>query len=54
MLIKANRLKISWIHEKKPTMVGVLTGAVAGLATITPEAGLGLDTAIHGEVAYEL
>lgn len=32
-------LIISWIHEKKPTMVGVLTGAVAGLATITPAAG---------------
>ncbi|AET69489.1 ammonium transporter [Desulfosporosinus orientis DSM 765] len=32
-------LLISWIHEKKPTMVGVLTGAVAGLATITPAAG---------------
>lgn len=32
-------LLISWIHEKKPTIVGVLTGAVAGLATITPAAG---------------
>jgi len=32
-------LLISWILEKKPTMVGVLTGAVAGLATITPAAG---------------
>ncbi|WP_088225573.1 ammonium transporter [Desulfosporosinus sp. FKB] len=32
-------LLISWIHEKKPTMVGVLTGAVAGLATVTPAAG---------------
>ncbi|WP_407312690.1 ammonium transporter [Desulfosporosinus sp. SB140] len=32
-------LLISWAHEKKPTMVGVLTGAVAGLATITPAAG---------------
>ena len=32
-------LLISWVHEKKPTMVGVLTGAVAGLATITPAAG---------------
>ncbi|MGC7870629.1 ammonium transporter [Desulfosporosinus sp. SYSU MS00001] len=32
-------LIISWIHEKKPTMLGVLTGAVAGLATITPAAG---------------
>lgn len=32
-------LLISWVHEKKPTMIGVLTGAVAGLATITPAAG---------------
>jgi len=32
-------LLISWIHDKKPTMVGVLVGAVAGLATITPAAG---------------
>jgi len=32
-------LLISWIREKKPTMVGVLTGSVAGLATITPAAG---------------
>lgn len=32
-------LIISWVHEKKPTMIGVLTGAVAGLATITPAAG---------------
>jgi len=32
-------LLISWIHEKKPSMVGALTGAVAGLATITPCAG---------------
>ena len=32
-------LLVSWIHEKKPSMVGALTGAVAGLATITPAAG---------------
>ncbi len=32
-------LFISWKIEKKPTMVGALTGAVAGLATITPCAG---------------
>ena len=32
-------LLISWVHEKKPSMVGALTGAVAGLATITPCAG---------------
>lgn len=32
-------LAISWIREKKPSMVGALTGAVAGLATITPCAG---------------
>lgn len=32
-------LCISWIHEGRPSMVGALTGAVAGLATITPCAG---------------
>ena len=32
-------LVISWIREKSPSFVGVLTGAVAGLATITPAAG---------------
>jgi Amt family ammonium transporter len=29
----------SWIHEGKPSMTGALTGAVAGLACITPAAG---------------
>ncbi len=32
-------LIIAWIFEKKPKFVGLLTGAVAGLATITPAAG---------------
>jgi ammonium transporter, Amt family len=32
-------LFVSWIHEGKPSMTGALTGAVAGLATITPAAG---------------
>ena len=32
-------LFISWWHEGRPSMVGALTGAVAGLATITPAAG---------------
>jgi Amt family ammonium transporter len=32
-------LLISWIHEGKPSMTGALTGAVAGLACITPAAG---------------
>jgi Amt family ammonium transporter len=32
-------LAIDWQHQKKPTMVGLMTGAVAGLATITPAAG---------------
>jgi Amt family ammonium transporter len=32
-------LAISWTREKKPSFVGVLTGSVAGLATITPAAG---------------
>ena len=30
---------MAWILEKKPTFLGLLTGAVAGLATITPAAG---------------
>ncbi len=32
-------LIIEWIQKKKPKFVGLLTGAVAGLATITPAAG---------------
>jgi ammonium transporter, Amt family len=30
---------MAWIFEKRPTFLGLLTGAVAGLATITPAAG---------------
>jgi ammonium transporter, Amt family len=32
-------LLLAWIFEKKPKFLGLLTGAVAGLATITPAAG---------------
>lgn len=32
-------LIITWVREKKPTMVGALTGSIAGLATIAPSAG---------------
>ncbi len=32
-------LVIEWSRDKKPRFVGLLTGAVAGLATITPAAG---------------
>ena len=32
-------LLLAWIFERKPKFVGLLTGAVAGLATITPCAG---------------
>ena len=32
-------LILSWVFDRKPTFVGLLTGAVAGLATITPAAG---------------
>ncbi len=32
-------LVIEWIHVGKPKFVGLLTGSVAGLATITPAAG---------------
>ena len=30
---------VGWWQEKRPTFVGLMTGAVAGLATITPAAG---------------
>jgi ammonium transporter, Amt family len=32
-------LAIAWTIEKKPKFVGLLTGSIAGLATITPAAG---------------
>ena len=32
-------LIIEWVREGKPKFVGLLTGAVAGMATITPAAG---------------
>jgi Amt family ammonium transporter len=32
-------LMVGWWQEKRPSFVGLLTGAVAGLATITPAAG---------------
>jgi ammonium transporter, Amt family len=32
-------LLLAWIFEKKPKFLGLLTGAVAGLATVTPCAG---------------
>ena len=32
-------LLMTWVLEKKPKFVGFLTGAVAGLATVTPAAG---------------
>src|SRR5437667_3530572 len=32
-------LVVAWFREKKPKFLGLLTGAVAGLATITPAAG---------------
>jgi ammonium transporter, Amt family len=40
-------LIMAWIFEKKPKFVGLLTGAVAGLATITPCAGF---VSIHSAV----
>ncbi|MGB9132105.1 MAG: ammonium transporter [Methanosarcina sp.] len=33
-------MMIEWLRESKPKFVGLMTGAVAGLATITPAAGL--------------
>jgi Amt family ammonium transporter len=32
-------LAVEWLRSRKPKFVGLLTGAVAGLATITPAAG---------------
>src|SRR5205807_5874949 len=32
-------LCLDWMHFRKPRFLGLLTGAVAGLATITPAAG---------------
>jgi Amt family ammonium transporter len=32
-------MMLAWAVEKKPTFIGLLTGAVAGLATVTPAAG---------------
>ena len=32
-------LALGWYFQKRPTFLGLLTGAVAGLATITPAAG---------------
>jgi Amt family ammonium transporter len=32
-------LCVAWIFEKRPSFLGLLTGAVAGLATVTPAAG---------------
>lgn len=32
-------LMLEWFHRGKPTMFGVATGCIAGLATITPAAG---------------
>jgi Amt family ammonium transporter len=32
-------LVLAWAYEKKPKFVGLLTGSIAGLATITPAAG---------------
>ena len=33
-------LSIEWYNERKPKFVGFMTGAVAGLATVTPAAGM--------------
>jgi Amt family ammonium transporter len=41
-------LILAWTLEKKPKFVGLLTGAVAGLATITPCAGY---VTLHASVA---
>jgi ammonium transporter, Amt family len=51
-------LIVAWIRERKPKFLGLLTGAVAGLATITPAAGYVSPTtaviigAVSGVVCY--
>jgi Amt family ammonium transporter len=51
-------MAIEWLRSRKPKFVGLLTGAVAGLATITPAAGYVSPTAavwigiISGVVCY--
>jgi Amt family ammonium transporter len=51
-------LLIEWAYGRQPKFVGLLTGAVAGLATITPAAGyVSLDTAaiygiLSGSICY--
>ncbi len=49
----ATWLFVAWMIEKKPKFVGLLTGMVAGLATITPAAGYVSvsDAAIIGIIA---
>lgn len=38
---------IEWLHRGKPTVLGVATGAVAGLATVTPGSGyIGVGSAL--------
>ncbi|MCG2747714.1 MAG: ammonium transporter [Desulfobulbaceae bacterium] len=32
-------LLVEWVHRKKPTTLGAASGAIAGLATVTPGAG---------------
>ncbi len=40
-------MAIEWIHSKKPTVLGIASGAVAGLVAITPAAGfVGLPASI--------
>lgn len=40
-------LLLAWIFERKPKFIGLLTGAVAGLAAVTPAAGY---INVHGAV----
>ena len=32
-------MAVEWMHRGKPTLLGIVTGSVAGLATVTPAAG---------------
>ncbi|CAE6940221.1 Ammonia channel [Paraburkholderia domus] len=48
-------LVIEWLNAKRPKLVGLLTGSVAGLATITPAAGyVSLSTAAVIGIAASL
>jgi Amt family ammonium transporter len=44
---------IEWLRFGKPSVVGLVTGSIAGLATITPASGY-VGPAAHGDIAWVL